>query len=37
MSASGIITMLIVLGIVWGGYVYSLRVAMKRDQEKKND
>lgn len=34
MSASGIVFMIIVLGIVWGGFVYSLRVAIKREHEK---
>ena len=37
MSVIGMVTMIIVLGIVWGGFAYSLRVAMKRENEKKND
>jgi hypothetical protein len=36
MSASGIIFMIIVLGIVWGGFIYSLRVAMRKEHEKEN-
>ena len=36
MSAGGIITMIVVLGVVWGGFVYTLRMAIKREQAKKH-
>lgn len=36
MSVSAIITMIVVLGVVWGGFAYSLRIAMQREHAKKD-
>ena len=35
MSSFAIFTMIVVLAIVWGGFAYSLRIAIKREQAKK--
>lgn len=35
MSAGTIIFMVLVLGIIWGGFVYTLKVASRKEVEKK--
>lgn len=34
MSADAVIMMLLVLGLIWGGFAYTLALAMKREKEK---
>lgn len=34
MTIDAIIMMIFILGIVWGGFVYALRLAMKKEREK---
>jgi hypothetical protein len=34
MTTSAIVFMLIILSIVWGGFILCLRVAMKKEAEK---
>jgi len=35
MSAETIIFMVVVLGIIWGGFVYTLKVASRKEAEKR--
>ncbi len=34
MSVDAFIMMILVLGLIWGGFGYSLALAMKREKEK---
>lgn len=34
MTVDAILMMLIVLGAVWGGFVFTMRTAMRREREK---
>lgn len=34
MSAEGILFMILILGLIWGGFAYMLRLAIRREKEK---
>lgn len=34
MTIDAIIMMILILGIVWGGFAYALRLAMKKERQK---
>jgi len=36
METSAIIAMIIILGCVWGGFIYALRMAIRKEREKSN-
>ena len=35
MSAAGVLTMIVVLGVVWGGFVFALWKAMRHEAAKR--
>ncbi len=35
MTAAGWITMVVVLGVAWGGFVFTLWLAIRRESEKR--
>ena len=35
METNTILTMVLLLGFVWGGFAYTLRLAVKKNEEKK--
>jgi hypothetical protein len=36
-STAALITMILVLGVVWGGFVLALRLALKKEKTKSRD
>ncbi|HEX9829119.1 MAG TPA: MetS family NSS transporter small subunit [Bacteroidota bacterium] len=36
METSTVVTMILVLGTVWGGFAIALRTALKKEKQKKN-